>query len=470
MSLRTAVAIVFSTATFLAPADAQTIRYVDDDGDPSNPCTSWADACPELQTALSLAADGDQIWVASGTYTPDYDIDSGKHTGDRTATFQLISGVPIYGGFDGGEKTLEERAELFDDTILSGDLKGNDGPGFENNDDNSYHVVTSSGDALSPALDGFTITGGNANGSPPHNQGGGMTSPGSSPSVRNCSFVGNWAVYGGAVHNVNGSPTLSDCYFLSNAASNLGGGFDSHTANPAFVNCVFAGNTAYDGGAVQSDFSNITLTNCTITGNNASNRGGGVYLYTAVNMTMTNCNLWANTSDTGSGEVAQLYVTEGGNTAAINHSCIEGWTGQFGGDGNHGDDPLFFNPDNDDYHLSPGSPCIDAADNSPVPANSSDLDDKPRFVDDPLTPDCQQAPGQCGDCPVVDMGAYEFQDGAIECCPADLDGDGDVDAADLAELLSSWGPCIGCSADFDDDGDVDAADLAELLAAWGLCS
>ncbi len=53
----------------------------------------------------------------------------------------------------------------------------------------------------------------------------------------------------------------------------------------------------------------------------------------------------------------------------------------------------------------------------------------------------------------------------------DIDGDGDVDAADLAQLLGSWGPTGDCPpyvpADFDHDCDVDAADLAQLLGAWG---
>jgi len=53
--------------------------------------------------------------------------------------------------------------------------------------------------------------------------------------------------------------------------------------------------------------------------------------------------------------------------------------------------------------------------------------------------------------------------------PADLDGDDDVDSADLAQLLGSWGPCE-CPADLDGDGDVDAADLAQLLGSWGPCS
>ncbi len=55
-------------------------------------------------------------------------------------------------------------------------------------------------------------------------------------------------------------------------------------------------------------------------------------------------------------------------------------------------------------------------------------------------------------------------------CPADLNGDGDINAADLAQLLASWGPCIQCPAELTGDGVVDAADLAELLSVWGACS
>ncbi len=54
-------------------------------------------------------------------------------------------------------------------------------------------------------------------------------------------------------------------------------------------------------------------------------------------------------------------------------------------------------------------------------------------------------------------------------CSADLDGDGTVGAADLAQLLGSWGPCPDCPADLDDSGDVGPFDLAQLLGAWGPC-
>lgn len=49
----------------------------------------------------------------------------------------------------------------------------------------------------------------------------------------------------------------------------------------------------------------------------------------------------------------------------------------------------------------------------------------------------------------------------------DLNGDGAVDAQDLATLLNSWGTCKGCPADLDGNGAVDAADLAVVLNAWG---
>ena len=54
-------------------------------------------------------------------------------------------------------------------------------------------------------------------------------------------------------------------------------------------------------------------------------------------------------------------------------------------------------------------------------------------------------------------------------CPADLNGDSEVGAADLAALLSAWGGAAG-SADLDGDGAVGASDLAALLSAWGGCS
>ena len=65
--------------------------------------------------------------------------------------------------------------------------------------------------------------------------------------------------------------------------------------------------------------------------------------------------------------------------------------------------------------------------------------------------------------------AYLFDVAGDSASPADLDGDGDVDAADLAILLGSWGPCEGCPADFNGDNVVNAADLAQVRGARGPC-
>ncbi len=54
-------------------------------------------------------------------------------------------------------------------------------------------------------------------------------------------------------------------------------------------------------------------------------------------------------------------------------------------------------------------------------------------------------------------------------CPADLNGDGEVAAQDLAALLSAWGTAKPSEADLNGDGSVGAQDLAVLLSAWGVC-
>jgi len=51
-------------------------------------------------------------------------------------------------------------------------------------------------------------------------------------------------------------------------------------------------------------------------------------------------------------------------------------------------------------------------------------------------------------------------------CPADLTGDGFVDAQDIASLLSGWSTAAG---DVTGDGATDAQDIAALLSAWGSC-
>ena len=56
-------------------------------------------------------------------------------------------------------------------------------------------------------------------------------------------------------------------------------------------------------------------------------------------------------------------------------------------------------------------------------------------------------------------------------CPTDVDGEGEINAFDLANLLGAWGPVTPGSACLDADGNgfIEAFDLAVLLGAWGPC-
>ena len=196
-----------------SPAQGEII-YVDADATTGGDNGSdWPNAFTDLQEALADAEAGQQIWVAEGTYKP-----SAEHggTGDRYRSFQMMNGVAIYGGFDPsvGDDAWEERDWANNETILSGDV------GIEGDpDDNAYHVffhpagTNLNGTAI---LDGFTITGGNANSDialAHERNGGGMHNDGSSPTLANVAFSRNSAwLYGGGVYNANGSaPSLREC-------------------------------------------------------------------------------------------------------------------------------------------------------------------------------------------------------------------------------------------------------------------
>ena len=149
------------------------LDYVYVDQNASNPHPdgmSWSKAFPTLQGALDEAVAGTTIRVADGTYTP--------YTGileePRDATFQLLSGVTIEGGYAGdGAPNPDARDVRLYETILSGDIDGDDGAPSYNSDNNCYHVVSASGASSGVTLDGLTITAGNANGQlSPYNQGG----------------------------------------------------------------------------------------------------------------------------------------------------------------------------------------------------------------------------------------------------------------------------------------------------------
>ncbi len=203
-----AIALGLMLAYAGVPSARAMTRYVNAAAAGANNGSSWANAFTKLQDALAVAASGDQVWVARGVYYPDEG--AGQTDGDRGATFQLLNGVTLYGGFSGTQTVLAQRNPSLNVTVLSGDIDQNDttdANGVVLSDsgisgDNSYQVVTGSGTNGTAVLDGFTVTAGLATG-------------GTGPCVNIC---------GAGLFNNSGSPTLRNLVFSGNFASNAGGG------------------------------------------------------------------------------------------------------------------------------------------------------------------------------------------------------------------------------------------------------
>ncbi len=267
--------ILRSPVTFLlvalsmAPCAASVV-YVDARATGANDGTSWADAYNCLQDALMFAAEGDEIHVAQGIYRP------ALSGGDRQATFQLVDGVMLRGGFTGlGAPDPDARDIQVWETILSGDLNGDDSENPESWVDNSYHVVIAK-TARSVLLDGLEITGGNADGVEYSQQcGGGVFADGGLEMVQ-CRLVGNRAHYGGGLFcrpTSEDVPVLHirDCRVEDNQAVMDGGGSYLYGSDVHFEDCVIEENRAVrHGGGVYEEDGHSRYLNCLLQGNEAS--------------------------------------------------------------------------------------------------------------------------------------------------------------------------------------------------------
>jgi len=510
---------------------AGNVIYVDNDATGADDGTSWTNAYVELQSALAAASYGDQIWVAAGTYLPDYDPISDLHTGDRTATFQLVTGVDLYGGFPSGGSSWEYRDPNQHETILSGDLDQNDGPNWTNYANNTYHVVTAADKTL---INGFIIRSGNSNNtssSYPNSYyyggglccwkikyteihiekcvfkenyavyaGGGAFFGMADVTMKECKFVSNQGLRGGGVYIGYGSlGTLIDCSFLENYTYNKpGGGLYIGDSSVFVINSIFLENTTPNcGGAIYDGSGDLKIHNCVFNGNHADRSGGGIYTQDRSYIDLSNSTFCHNFSAMGGGAIYQYndgimsiinslfwennassgaqQIGQGSNSGIfISSNDIMGGIGGItsgsgsrieDGGNNINNDPLFIDidgPDNiagnadDDFHLSAGSPCIDAGDNTAVPNDSLDLDgneillepipwDKDgawRFFDDPDTMDMGVGPA-----PMVDMGAYEY--GSQPSCGdinhlymmSDMNYDCCVNLLDFSIFAAQWLSC-----------------------------
>ncbi len=485
---------------------------------------NWTDAFRDLQDALAAAADSNgmigEIWVAAGTYRPD----GGSR--NRSATFRLIDGVSVFGGFAGTETGVHERRPWLNRTILSGDLAGNDDGTINPSkaSDNSYHVVSgpfSSSRAARTLLDGFVITGGWADGTEPDDRGGGLLNINSSPIIARCEFRLNHARRGGgAVFNgYYSAPAIVNCVFAANRGEHGGAIWNVHESNAETVNCAFVGNVAGEGAAIAVQNSGPRILGCTIAGNQARNHGGGISSRWS-NPIIANCILWGNTARKSSGGPgAQIFSERPYLTVA--YSCIQdavAGDGQvYAGIGNIDADPAFVRPPadggdgwgvggNDDFGslgLRSGSPCIDMGGNSLLAEDIADLDGNgavyetitldlagfSRVLDDADAPGRE---GQQG--AVVDMGAYERHpdcngNGIPDSCDAscgppggqcDVAGCGQSADCNQDQVPDDCQPdtdsdgmpdvCEWLYGDFDVDGDTDQSDFGLFQSCLGQIS
>ena len=224
-------------------------------------------------------------------------------------------------------------------------------------------------------LDGFTVTGGNADLEGGVN-GGGMCISDGTPTIINCAFVRNRAEAkgGGLFLQGNASLQVLNCRFVGNYAA-WGAGVAYQDASSTMTGCVFLGNACMGsseaaGGAIYAVGSPmLILANCTLAGNDSA-KGAGFHLDASF-ATVANCILWANHA----GEDSEIDLASA-STVCVRYCNLDGGLSSIGirgdsvldwGDGNIDTDPLFVDAGQYDVHLLLASPCVDAGDPNTSP-------------------------------------------------------------------------------------------------------
>ncbi len=423
-TLNRRLAGILASTCLMSGALAQTTYYVDGScGSDSwtgtdEICTAPIGPKQTIQAALDVAANGDEIIVADGTY-------SGSGNDDLDFS---------------GRRIL---------------LRSANGPGACTIDAQGFTRVFHfrSAETRESVVEGFTITGGAtnqelgagiscSNGSPTireciitnnsagiYNGGGIYVGNGNTPLIEECVITNNIGGGGAAIFCENSSPTIISCVMSGNVAD-IGGAVLCTNSNAVFINCLFTDNEAtsapWGGGAIFCNAGSVAeFTNCTFTANRAIGVGGGLYSNRGSAPVLTNCILWGDTQP-------EIEVSLNSGQPSVTYSAVEGG---YQGIGNIMREPPFVDPASGNFALLGGWQGIDAGNNRAVPSGIVlDLAGNPRLVDDPATPNTGIGPA-----PVVDMGAYEFQG---ESCYADCDQSTGPGVLDLFDFLCFQGSFV----------------------------
>jgi len=421
------ILISFGGQTALAE---EVIRYVTVYGAGSKNGTSWDNAYDgtQLQTAINESG-VTQVWVAKGTYIP-----NGTSRGNY---FALKNNCTVYGGFAGTESSVDQRTNYrygqTNETILSADL-GSYG--------RCYQVIRCFESPTSNAIiDGITIRDGYADrwGYDTQTAGGGIYIKNATLTVRNCTFINNYAMYNGGGIYIEGlgDHVIQSCTFLNNSAGSAGGGARFHGTGVAIISCKFSNNSAPDGGGIYSYYySSITVTNCVFSSNSASSNGGGLYPETGGSATLNNCTFSGNSAVNGGGiyngsaiDVRNCIIW--GNDASSNgdelynygttnllYTCYANESGDIYGSMTTDpycitSDPQFVGSSNNPSHpysIGGISPCADAGNNDYC---SESYDIRGSGFGRKLN----KTTGASG---TIDMGAYEYKVGTDASLPVTL--------------------------------------------------
>jgi hypothetical protein len=234
--------------------------------------------------------------------------------------------------------------------------------------------------------------------------------------------------------------------------------------------------TTFGGGGVYAAYSRATIENCWLQNNTAPN-GSGAYLYLSeVMLSQSRVNSNQSTGFGGGLQIFRGACTVEGGEVRLNTTL-----GQAGG-----------------IHIVEGdSAIIDVEISSNGAAIGGGLSIFPNASSSTIVSGCTiqmnvattaagglwVRPGFdnvlledttiCNNFPDEISGQFTDLGGNTLClCPGDITGNGEVNGADLAELLAAWGPCVSgiCQdADLNGDGLINGADLSILLSAWGPC-
>ncbi len=322
------VMLLFMWGLLFSVNASESIFYVKKGADGDG--TSWQKAFGDLQQALNDATYGTEIWVSTGIYYPT------KGT-DRFKSFVIPDGVKLFGGFKGNEQKKDYRKVDLYKTILSGDI------GSDDNKDNTYNVIYTKNVSSDTEVNGFYIANGYAMDNKsvqndPTRSGAGWYNvsqkQSSSPVIKNCFFIGNKAVDGGAIYNnATGGKTemvIINCYFIDNEAVMDGGAFynDCHFkgySKVIFEDCTFEKNESNNGACIFNysfnGYGHGEILNSKFQGNKARMRGGVVYNGSKEErlFDINNCNFLNNTAVEGS-KFFNIAEKEKQRTMTVNYN------------------------------------------------------------------------------------------------------------------------------------------------------